>query len=96
MDISWGPEARSKEGRPSVADIRDEIKTYIANEFPGSADVDLETVDLLEEEIVDSLGIFTLVSFIEDKYGVSIDPADINLDNFQTIDTITALVESNR
>lgn len=79
-----------------VADTRDEIKQYIQKEFPGSSDVDLDTVDLLEEEIVDSLGIFTLISFIEDKFGVSIDPADINLDNFQTLDTITELVESRK
>jgi acyl carrier protein len=79
-----------------VADTRDEIKNYIAKEFPGSSGVDLDTVDLLEEEIVDSLGIFTLISFIEDKFGVSIDPADINLDNFQTLDTITELVESRK
>jgi acyl carrier protein len=79
-----------------VADIRDEIKNYIKQEFPGSSGVDLEDVDLLEEEIVDSLGIFTLVSFIEDKFGVSIDPADINLDNFQNLDTITELVESRK
>lgn len=79
-----------------VADTRDEIKSYIEKEFPGSSDVDLDTVDLLEEEIVDSLGIFTLISFIEDKFDVSIDPADINLDNFQTLDTITELVESRK
>lgn len=79
-----------------MADIRDEIKNYIKQEFPGSSGVDLEDVDLLEEEIVDSLGIFTLVSFIEDKFGVSIDPADINLDNFQNLDTITELVESRK
>jgi acyl carrier protein len=79
-----------------VAETREEIKIYIEKECPGSAGVDLDTVDLLEEEIVDSLGIFTLVSFIEDKFGVSIDPADINLDNFQNLDTITELVESRR
>jgi len=76
-----------------VADVREEIKKYISEEFAGSADVDLDTVDLLEEEIVDSLGIFTLISFIEEKLGVAIDPTDINLDNFQNLDTITALVE---
>lgn len=79
-----------------MADVRDQIKTYIQDEFVKGDDVDLEGVDLLEEEIVDSLGIFTLVSFIEEKFGVSIDPEDINLDNFQNLDTITKLVEANK
>lgn len=79
-----------------MADTRDEIKNYIEKEFPGTSEVDLDNVDLLEEEIVDSLGIFTLISFIEERFGVSIDAADINLDNFQTLDTITELVESRK
>ncbi len=80
-----------------MADTREEIKKYIEEEFVTETDdVDLESVDLLEEEIVDSLGIFTLISFIEEKFGVSIDPTDINLDNFQTVDTITALVEGRQ
>ena len=80
-----------------MADTREEIKKYIEEEFVTETDdVDLDTVDLLEEEIVDSLGIFTLISFIEEKFGVSIDPTDINLDNFQTVDTITALVEGRQ
>ncbi len=80
-----------------MADTREEIKKYIEEEFVTETDdVDLDSVDLLEEEIVDSLGIFTLISFIEEKFGVSIDPTDINLDNFQTVDTITTLVEGRQ
>jgi acyl carrier protein len=79
-----------------MAAVREQLKTYINDEFVKGGDVDVENVDLLEEEIVDSLGIFTLIGFIEEKFGVSIDPADINLDNFQTLDTITALVESRK
>ena len=76
-----------------MADVRAELKKYISEEFPSSAGVDLDSADLLEDEIIDSLGIFTLISFIEDKLGVTVDPVDINLDNFQTLDSITALVE---
>jgi acyl carrier protein len=78
-----------------MTDIRSQIKKYNEDEFPGSSAYDLDSVDLLEEEIVDSLGIFTLISFIEETLGVSIDPVDINLENFQTIDSITALVEKS-
>lgn len=79
-----------------MSDVRDEIKKYISSEFAGDSGVDLETADLLEEEVVDSLGIFTLISFIEEKFGIAIDPAEINLENFQSLDTITALVDSKR
>jgi acyl carrier protein len=76
-----------------MSEVRAKIKKYIQDEFPASVDTDLDTVDLLEEEIVDSLGIFTLISFIESTFGLTVNPVDINLENFHSLDSITALVE---
>jgi len=75
-------------------DIRPAIIAYITDEFViDETDVDIATANLLEEEIIDSLGIFTLVSFIEDKFGVSIEPEEVNLDNFESVDAIAKLVD---
>lgn len=71
------------------------ISEYIRSEFVlEGMEADVETANLLEEEIIDSLGIFTLVSFIEDKFGVSVEPEEVNLDNFETVAAVTRLVES--
>ncbi len=78
-------------------EIRPVIIAYIEEEFVlEDSDVDVATANLLEEEIIDSLGIFTLVSFIEDKFGVSVDPEEVNLDNFESVDAVTKLVESKK
>ena len=78
-----------------MADIKGNIKDYILEEFVPDGDIDVEDgTNLLEEEVVDSLGIFTLVSFIENKFNVSIDAEEVNLDNFETLSSITKLVES--
>jgi acyl carrier protein len=78
-----------------MADIKASIKDYILEEFVPDGDVDVDdNTNLLEEEVVDSLGIFTLVSFIESKFNVSIDAEEVNLDNFETLQSITKLVES--
>jgi acyl carrier protein len=78
-----------------MADIKGNIKDYILEEFVPDGDIDVEdSTNLLEEEVVDSLGIFTLVSFIENKFNVSIDAEEVNLDNFETLSSITKLVES--
>jgi acyl carrier protein len=78
-----------------MADIKGNIKDYILEEFVPDGDIDVEdNTNLLEEEVVDSLGIFTLVSFIENKFNVSIDAEEVNLDNFETLSSITKLVES--
>jgi acyl carrier protein len=77
-----------------AVEVRPIITEYIKNEFASNSTVDLATANLLEEEIIDSLGIFTLVSFIEDKFGVSVDPEEVNLENFETVDAVTKLVEA--
>ena len=78
-----------------MAEIKASIKDYILEEFVPDGDIDVEDdTNLLEEEVVDSLGIFTLVSFIESKFGVSIEAEEVNLDNFETLSSITKLVES--
>ena len=75
-------------------DIKPAVIEFITAEFvPDGTDVDIATANLLEEEIVDSLGIFTLVSFIEDKFGVTVEPEEVNLDNFETVDSVVALVQ---
>lgn len=78
-----------------MAEIKASIKDYILEEFVPDGDIDVEdNTNLLEEEVVDSLGIFTLVSFIENKFNVSIDAEEVNLDNFETLQSIAKLVES--
>ena len=78
-----------------MADIKASIKDYILEAFVPDGDIDVEdNTNLLEEEVVDSLGIFTLVSFIENKFSVSIDAEEVNLDNFETLESITKLVDS--
>ena len=77
-----------------AVDVRPIITEYIKSEFANNSGADIETANLLEEEIIDSLGIFTLVSFIEDKFGVAVEPEEVNLDNFETVSAVTKLVEA--
>ena len=76
-----------------MADIKSEIKDFISAEFVTDGSDIGDDTNLLEEEIIDSLGIFTLVSFVEDKYGVKVEPEEVNLDNFETLSAIEGLVQ---
>jgi acyl carrier protein len=76
--------------------VRETLKGYISDEFAEGRDVDLDSANLLDEEIIDSLGIFTLIGFVESHFSVTIEPEEVNLDNFQTVDTIAALVRSKQ
>jgi acyl carrier protein len=52
--------------------------------------------DLIGSGIVDSLGLMELVSFIEQRYGVTIDDDEIVVENFRNIRRIEGLIEAKR
>lgn len=48
--------------------------------------------DLLLTGLVDSLGVVQIVEWLEDRTGVDIDPGDVILEHFQTVDLMVAFV----
>ena len=48
--------------------------------------------DLIDTGVVDSLGIFQLVAFLEERFGIAIADTEITPDNFATIARIEQLV----
>ena len=54
------------------------------------------TDDLIESEILDSLGIMKLILFLENNYAVKISDEDLTLENFSSILSINSLLERKR
>jgi methoxymalonate biosynthesis acyl carrier protein len=52
--------------------------------------------DLIESEILDSLGIMKLILFLENNYAVKISDDDLTLENFSSIMSINSLIEKKR
>lgn len=73
-------------------EITQRIQQYLEEEFSNEA-VRLEvSTDLLEEWFIDSLGITETVLFLESSFGIELTRADINGENFKSIETLTGLV----
>ena len=51
------------------------------------------TTDLLLTGLVDSLGVVQIVAWMEDRLGIEIEPVDVVLENFQTVDRMLAFVK---
>lgn len=82
--------------RYTEQEVEEILKSQIIKEFMyDKPEVILENDSLLiDEEIIDSLGIFVLISFMEEEFNIKINPDEVLLDNFETIDTIKSLVIS--
>ena len=76
----------------------EQIKDLMASNLHWSgswADVDTD-YPLLDNQVVDSLDMVTLISLLEDEFDVEIDDRDVVPSNFESIGRISALVESKR
>lgn len=48
--------------------------------------------DIVGEGLVDSLGIFKLIAFVEETFKVTIEPDEVLLENFQTLRALRNLI----
>jgi acyl carrier protein len=63
--------------------------------MPGKSAKDLPTDEsILESGILDSAGIFDLVAFLERTFDIRIHDEDIVADNFDSLASITKMVEA--
>lgn len=67
----------------------------ILSELRPEFDFTQEGVDFIEEGMLDSFDLVTLVSELDSTFGISIDGVDILPENFSSVDAIAALLVKN-
>lgn len=55
---------------------------------------EIENVDLIENNILDSLAFIELISELEDEFDIEIQPTQVSSDTWRSLDNIVDLVES--
>jgi acyl carrier protein len=72
------------------------VRTFVATQTKWDRSSDELTADypLIESGVLDSLGLFELVSYLEETCGVLIEDAEITPSNFASLRSISKLVES--
>ena len=69
--------------------MRESLRRYIAAELRGDpADTVADDDDLLGGGIVDSIGLMSLVSFVEREFDLVVPLEDVTIENFLSIATI--------
>ena len=75
-------------------DARMMIREFVVDRLaPATGRTDIgEDDDLIDSGVIDSLGIFQLVAFLEERFGVAISDEEITPENFASIAAIERLV----
>jgi acyl carrier protein len=74
--------------------VSEQIKSFIVQHFPLARSRQLRHDDpLLENGILDSLGVLELVTYLEEEFNISLSDEELVPENFQTIACLTAFVQ---
>jgi acyl carrier protein len=74
------------------------VRDYIAGQFlPGEDPESLtDEIRLVSDAILDSLASLKLVSFLEERFGISVEAHEVDIDHLDTLSLVTDLVLSKR
>jgi acyl carrier protein len=78
--------------------VEDRLRAFISEQVrwdPSSGELPSD-YPLLQTNLIDSLGLFNLVSFLESEFGIEVGDAELVPEHFGTIAGIARLVESKR
>ncbi len=74
---------------------KDDIRKFIYAKFPLAKSRKLEDSSrLLEDGVLDSLGVLELVNYLQDELGLPIEDEELVPENFASIDAIAAFVDA--
>jgi acyl carrier protein len=75
-------------------DARPTIRAFVVERLaPATGRTELrDDEDLIDSGVLDSLGIFQLVAFLEERFGIAIADTEITPENFGTLARIERLV----
>ena len=76
-----------------IVKMREEILELIVR-LTGNVELrENDNFDLIEDDILDSLAFIQLISELEDKFDIEIQPAQIDVDTWRSVDGIVRMVK---
>ncbi|CAN7234716.1 acyl carrier protein [Pseudoxanthomonas sp. LjRoot143] len=74
--------------------IRQQISAFVATTFPMPAggEESQQGRSLLDSGAIDSIGVLTLVTWLEEQFGIVVDDEDVVPENLDSIDSLVAFV----
>ncbi len=81
-----------------MSSIEESLRDYIVTDLGWTGDRSLLTgdYDLLENDVIDSIGVFQLVGLIEERLGVVVPDEELVPENFASVGALARMVETHR
>lgn len=78
----------------SLDTITNNILQFVHETFPRARQKNASPNDyLLEQRLIDSMGLLEVIVFVENTYNIAINNEDVTSDNFATVENISKYVQ---
>lgn len=74
-------------------EIFSKLREFLLSESLQTASTLTHETNIISEGWIDSMGIFKLIAFVEEDFGISVEPDELILENFETPTAIINLIE---
>ena len=77
----------------TVTDVKEPIRGFILEYAAGRGVTEVKDDDsLLKTNVIDSLGVFRLIAFLEETFPLTVEESDMVPENFQSLNDIEKFV----
>ena len=77
----------------SLVDVKEPIRAFILEYAAGRGVTEVKDDDsLLKSNVIDSLGVFRLIAFLEETFPLTVEDSDMVPENFQSLNDIGSFV----
>lgn len=74
-------------------DVKGDIRRHIIDHWLNGDERGFDdATDLQQNGILDSFSTLALIAFLEERFGIQLDPPDTNAETFRTVDSLEQLV----
>ncbi len=77
-----------------IESIEETVRQFLIEQFTYGSDVAMPAADesLNEAGVIDSAGVLSLVLFLEETFGITVDDSDVHPDNLDSITNLASFV----
>lgn len=81
-----------------MTDLRSELRSFIVENFMYGQNEDTlgDEDSFIESGVIDSTGVLELIGFLENRYGITLEPTELVPENLDSISSLIKLVERKR
>jgi acyl carrier protein len=76
----------------SVTDVKDKVRAFVLEYAAGRITEVTDDENLLQTNIIDSLGSFRMIAFLEETFPLTIEDTDMVPENFQTLNAVEIFI----